>query len=125
MIVRRLAFCNVDTKIQLFISFCHNIYRGSLWTNYTVECMRRLTVVHNDILRKLTKSPRFRSASELFAQLNLTNLKSIIRKSVSGLVLRLEKAQTLLYSVPYKVQSTKIALYSMVCLGKRCFCKLD
>ena len=92
MIVRRFAFCNTDTKLQLFKSFCYTVYGSSLWTNYTVENMRRLTVVHNDILRKLTKTPRHHSASRMFVQYNLTNLKCIRRKAMSSLLLRLQNS---------------------------------
>ena len=39
MIARRFAFCNVETKLQLFKSFCYSIYGCSLWVNYTTESL--------------------------------------------------------------------------------------
>ena len=89
MITRRYGFCNIDTKILLFQSYCYSIYGSSLWTNYTQEQLRRLKVVHNDILRRLTRTPRFHSASELFVNYNLRPLKVIIRHSMTSLVSRL------------------------------------
>ncbi|MEO0688570.1 MAG: hypothetical protein AAFY76_26780 [Cyanobacteria bacterium J06649_11] len=89
MITRRYGFCNIDTKILLFQTYCYSIYGCSLWTNYTQEQLRRLKVVHNDILRRLTRTPRFHSASALFVNYNLMPLKVIIRTSMTSLMNRL------------------------------------
>lgn len=96
MITRRFAFCNLDTKIQLFKSFCYSIYGCSLWANYTCENIRRLTVTHNDILRRMTGTPRHHSASNMFVHHNISNLKAILRKTVYSLEKRLESSNNTL-----------------------------
>lgn len=92
MICRRFAFCNVDTKIVLFRAYFYSIYGSSLWSHYTQEQWRRIKVVHNDILRRLTHTPRFHSASTMFQECNLRTLNEIIRLSISSLVTRLSSS---------------------------------
>ena len=89
MITRRFAFCNEDTKFTLFRSFCYSIYGCSLWFNHTQEHFRRLKVVHNNILRRLTNTPRVRSASELFMRCSLRNLDAIRIRTIQSLKSRL------------------------------------
>ena len=89
MITRRFAFCNEDTKFTLFRSFCYSIYGCSLWFNHTQEHFRRLKVVHNNILRRLTNTPRARSASELFIRCGLRNLDAIRIRTIQSLKSRL------------------------------------
>ena len=94
MITRRFAFCNRDTKLTLFRSFCYSVYGSHLWANYRSEPRRRIKVTHNDILRRLTNTPRSRnhSASAMFAACNLRTLKEIIRHSMSSLICRLQRS---------------------------------
>ena len=92
MVTRRFAFCNIDTKLVLFQSYFYNVYGSSLWANYTQEHLRRLRVVHNDILRRLTHTPRFHSASLMFQNCNLRTLKEITRFSITSLMSRLQSS---------------------------------
>ena len=89
MITRRFAFCNEDTKFTLFRSFCYSIYGCSLWSNHTQEHLRRLKVVHNNILRRLTNTPTYQSAKDLFRRCNLRNLDAIRFRTVQSLKSRL------------------------------------
>ena len=92
MITRQYAFCNRDTKLSLFRSFCYNVYGSHLWTSFTQEQFRRLKVTHNDILRRLTYTPRFHSASAMFAACHLRSIKEIIRYSMASLTHRLQRS---------------------------------
>ena len=92
MVTRRFAFCNHDTKMVLFRTYFYNIYGSSIWANFTQENLRRLNVVHNDILRRLTHSPRFHSASALFQECNIRTLKEITRLSITSLISRLHSS---------------------------------
>ena len=96
MITRRFAFCNLDTKLTLFRTYCYSIYGGALWADYTQESFRHLKVVHNDILRCLTHTPRYTSASALFVSHNLRSLKEIIRYASTSLINRLESSENTL-----------------------------
>ena len=93
MITRRFAFCHQETKLLLFRTYCNNIYGCSLWTNYTRESMRRVTVIHNDILRRLTSTPRHHSATSMFTEHRLDNMKCIIRRSMASLTIRLQNSE--------------------------------
>ena len=96
MITRRFAFCDLNTKITLFRSYCYSIYGCALWANYNQECIRQLTVVHNDILRRLTITPRFASAKDLFARHNLNQIRVITRTTMVSLIKRLESSSNTL-----------------------------
>lgn len=96
MITRRFAFCDLNTKIILFRSYCYSIYGCALWANYNQECIRQLTVVHNDILRRLTITPRFASAKDLFAGHNLNQIRAITRTTMVSLIKRLESSSNTL-----------------------------
>ena len=92
MITRRFAFCNIDTKLVLFQTYFYSVYGSSLWTNYTQEQLRRLRVVHNDILRRLTHTPRYHSATLMFQNHNLRTLMENTRISITSLVSRLQNS---------------------------------
>ena len=96
MITRRFSFCNTDTKLVLFRAYFYNVYGSSLWAKYTQEHLRRLRVVHNDILRRFTKTPRHHSASALFQECNVRTLIATIRFSIASLVHRLKKSDNAL-----------------------------
>ena len=96
MITRRFAFCNLSTKLTLFKSYFYSIYACALWSNYNQEYIRRLTVVHNDILRRLTITPRYESAKNLFARHNLNQIKVITRNTMVSLIKRLESSNNIL-----------------------------
>lgn len=98
MITRRFAFCHQDTKFLLFRTYCYNVYGCSLWSNYTNEAMRRITVIHNDILRRLTNTPRYHSASVMFTTNRLDNIKIITRRSMASLIGRLQNSENPLIS---------------------------
>ena len=89
-LVRKFSFCDVQTKIQLFNSYCSTVYGSALWHNYTQENLRRLRECHNDILRFLMGVPRSHSASQLFVNLNLRSLDVLRRISVFSLKNRVE-----------------------------------
>ncbi|XP_066946070.1 uncharacterized protein [Macrobrachium rosenbergii] len=92
MIARRSAFCRRETKLLLFRSYCYSINGCSLWTYYTRESIRHITV-HNDIMRRLTNTPRYHSATHMFTENRLDNLKITVRRTMSSLITRLRKQQ--------------------------------
>ena len=92
MITRRFAFCNLDTKLALFRSFFYSVYGCTLWCNFTQENLRRLRVVHNDILRRLTKTPRFHSATDMFGDYNVRNLTEIMNHAVINVQCRIKNS---------------------------------
>ena len=98
MITRRFSFCHQDTKLLLFRTYCYNVYGCSLWSNYTREAMRRLFVIHNDILRRLTNTPRHHSATNMFVSSSLDNIKIITRRSMASLSGRLQSSENILIS---------------------------
>ena len=112
MVTRRFAFCNRDTKLALFRAYFYGIYGSPLWANHSQESLRRIRVVHNDILRRLTYTPRFHSASALFQECNLRCLKEIIRFSIASLVKRLQESEnTLIRNVLVSEAKTRSVMW--------------
>ena len=65
-LIRNFSYCTNEVKIQLFRAFCSNMYCAPLWCNYKQSSMRKLTVVYNNVFRRLMSLPRFCSASNMF-----------------------------------------------------------
>ena len=96
VMLRKFNFCQIDTKIELFRSYCSSIYCSSLWYNYTQESMRRLRVCHNHILRRIFNVPRYSSASQLFVSNNLRNINVLRRNCIYSLKQRIQSSNHIL-----------------------------
>ena len=81
--------CDVHCKIQLFISFCYNIYCCATWASFRMTSYGKVKVAHNDIFRSLMNVPRWESASTLFAQYAVKNLDALVRTAMHSLMTRL------------------------------------
>ena len=92
VMLRKFHSCQIDTKIELFRSYCSSIYCSSLWYNYTQERMRRLRVCHNDILRRIFNVPRHSSASQLFVSSNLKSIDVLRRNCIYSLKQRIQSS---------------------------------
>ena len=89
-ILRRFSFCTKEVKLELFRSYCYNIYCNSLWARYRAASIDRLRICHNDILNRLLGIPRWASSSQAFVAHNIKSLDVIRRHSVSSLKSRVE-----------------------------------
>ena len=85
MICRKFSSCCDEVKRQLFISFCSSFYCCSLWSCFSVSCLRSLHVAHNNIFRSLFHLPRLISISSCFVQNNIHCFKTIRRKLILSL----------------------------------------
>ena len=88
-ITRQYGFCNLETKLTIFRAYCYSIYGCSLWTSYSQESLRALRVVHNDTLRRFTRTSRRNSAIAMFNTYGVNCLDVLIYQSTLNLRSRL------------------------------------
>ena len=67
MLVRKFSFASIETKIQLFKSYCYPIYGCALWCHSYKNSIRKLTVSFSDTFKHLINVPRYTSSSLAFA----------------------------------------------------------
>ena len=47
LIVRNFVKCSSDVKVQLFKTYCSNMYAGHLWSNYSQAVFGRRNAYNN------------------------------------------------------------------------------
>ena len=92
MLLRKFHMCTPDVKVSLFRTYCTPLYTAHLWYNYRKYSMQRLTVAYNDAMRMLLKVPRYLSASQMFAELQVPACQAVIRNLMFKFICRIEKS---------------------------------
>ena len=92
-LLRMFSYCTVDVKKELFRSYCSSLYCRALWSDYCKATSRKLTVAFNNINRRLLGLPWRCSASAMYANHDLPNLDTVIRRSLYGFIQRLSVSQ--------------------------------
>ena len=90
MVIRKFAKCSIHCKVQMFKTFLSQVYGCSLWASYKVASYSKAKVAHNDIFRSLLNTPRYESASTLFAAHQVNNLDSVLRTNYYSLIRRVK-----------------------------------
>ena len=49
-IIRKLFLCSIGVKLELFMTYCGNIYPGHLWHNFKGPSLKTATVAYNSTL---------------------------------------------------------------------------
>ncbi len=62
------------SKVNMFRTYCTPLYTAHLWFNYCKYSMNRLTMAYKDAMRMLLRIPRYMSASQMFAELQVTQV---------------------------------------------------
>ena len=92
MLIRKFGNCSPDVKVTLFRTYCTPLYTAQLWWNYYGYSMNKLRVAYNDIMRLLLKLPRWHSASQIFANVNVPACQDVIRNLIFKFMCRLDKS---------------------------------
>jgi len=96
ILIRYFGKCSTAVKVQLFKTFCSNIYAGHLWHNYTKEVLRRCNVAYNNIFRSLFNVKRGDSISTVFVTNNVRSFKELCRNYVNNFHKRLQNSPNVL-----------------------------
>ena len=81
-LLRTFSHCSTDAKITLFQSYCTALYCPFLWSVYKKSTFRKIRVAFNNAYRKIFGLPKRSSASAMYAQHNICNFETMIRKSI-------------------------------------------
>ena len=92
LIIRNFKHCSYDVKIQLFNTFCSNMYCGHLCCSYFNYSYSKIRVAFKQIYRCLMKS-RKSSISQSKLIYDIDKFDSIIRKAVYNVRERLMKSE--------------------------------
>ena len=92
LLSRNFGFCSDTVKVQLFKTFCSNMYCSHLWSSFKKCTLNKLRVAYNNCLRRLMSIPKFCSASQMFVYLDVRSFGEIRRKMVFNFIDRLKKS---------------------------------
>ena len=93
LIIRNFKHCSNEVKIQLFKTFCSNMYCGHLWSSYFSYSYSKIRVAFKQIYRCLMKLDRRSSISQSMLIFDIDNFDIIIRKAVYNFRQRLMKSE--------------------------------
>ena len=83
------SYCTIDVKKKIFRSYCSSLYCCSLSSDYRKATYRKLTVAFNNIHRRMLGLPWRCRASAMYANYDLPNIDTVIRRSLFGFIQRL------------------------------------
>ena len=96
-LLRTFSHCSTDVKVTLFQSYCTALYCPFLWSDYKKSTFRKIRVAFNNAYRKIFGLPKRSSASAMYAEHNICNFETTIRKSIYVLCRDWKTALTLLF----------------------------
>ena len=92
LLKRKFYKCSFEVKIQLFLSYCMNIYCVSLWSNCGMSSLNRMKIMYNNAFRILMGFNARCSASTLFVKNNVRSFYEMRRNSMYSLFKRLRES---------------------------------
>jgi len=84
-LLRKFGKCSLQVKIQLFKSYCSNMYCCPLWSNFSPPVYKKLKVAYNNVFRFLCNIKGKHSISQLFVNARVDPFNVLIRKSTTNL----------------------------------------
>ena len=88
MLVRKFSFAPTDENIQLFKSYCYQIYGCAVWRHSYQNSNGKLTVSYSDTFKRLINVPRYTSSSLAFATNATDHINVVFRKFADSLMSR-------------------------------------
>jgi len=93
LIVKNFKFCSEDVKLQLFRSYCNNLYCGQLWSNFKARSIARIRVAFNNVFRALMGLRRDTSISSFMVERNLDTFNVLHRKVITSFMNRIASSE--------------------------------
>ena len=84
MLVSKFRKCTPEVKVQLFKTYCSNIYCGHLWQQYHNTTFKRLKVAYNNVFRSLMNIKERCSISEVYVNCGVDGFDTMVKKFVNG-----------------------------------------
>ena len=101
-LLRTFSHCSTDVKITLFQSYCTALYCPYLWNDYKKSTFSKVRVAFNNAYRKIFGLPKRSSASTMYANNNICNFETTLRKNTFGFMQRLEQSTNSIISTLYQ-----------------------
>ena len=97
---RKFYLCSIATKVEIFKSYCTQMYTPHLWCCFKNTTMKSLITAYNQTLRGLLGIPSFCSASQMFAMTNIVSCQALLRNSIFNFMYRInETNNVIVYSI--------------------------
>ena len=106
-ILRMFSHCSIDVKIVLFNSYCTPLYCSYLWTDYRKTSFSKIRVAFNNAYRRIFGLSNRSSASAMYANYNICNFETILRKNIYNFIQRLENCTNSIIQVLMQSWHTK------------------
>ena len=101
-LLRTFSHCSTDVKITLFQSYCTALYCPYLWNDYKKSTFSKIRVAFNNAYRKIFGLPKRSSASTMYANNNICNFETTLRKNTFGFMQRLEQSTNTIITTLYQ-----------------------
>ena len=85
ILLRRFKKCREDIKLDLFKSYCTQLYCNALWCNYKRDSINKLRVAYNNTFRLLFNVRGIVSISNIYMNVGLDTIDVLLRKSMYSL----------------------------------------
>ena len=95
-LVRNFNKCSSNVKVELFKTYCCNLYAAHLWDKYSAAKYQRIKIAYNNIFRSLMGIKRGESISAAYVASNVDGFQTIIRKAVYSFNKRVNESQNVL-----------------------------
>ena len=84
-LVRKFNMCSTEIKLQLFKSYCYNLYCCHLWSSYPQSKFNNIKVAYNNVFRHLLNIKGYCSISQLFMYNHVNSFHTLVRNSICRL----------------------------------------
>ena len=111
-LLRTFSHCSTDVKITLFQSYCTALYCPYLWNDYKKSTFSKVRVAFNNAYRKIFGLPKRSSASTMYANNNICNFETTLRKNTFGFMQRLEQSTNSIISTLYQSWIVKFDIWN-------------
>ena len=101
-LLRTFSHCSTDVKITLFQSYCTALHCPYLWNDYKKSTFSKIRVAFNNAYRKIFGLPKRSSASTMYANNNICNFETTLRKNTFGFMQRLEQSTNTIITTLYQ-----------------------
>ena len=95
-LLRKFGKCSDTVKIQLFQSFCSNLYCAHLWNDYKSTSFKQVEVSYNNVFRYLLNVRERCSISQLFLSKGVDSFNMLRRKAIYGFLSRVNVSHNML-----------------------------
>ena len=95
-LLRKFGKCSEAVKIQLFQSFCSNMYCAHLWNSYRRTSFKQVEVSYNNVFRYLLNVRERCSISQLFLTKRVDGFNMLRRKAIYGFLSRVNVSSNML-----------------------------